>query len=323
MSPRLVPTLALAVLALVVPRAARAADEPAPELSVQGDKRWSVYATTGLQYDSNVALDPSGQELPGAPKNPADGAGTFGAGGRFDLVDSARWQADLEYDFYQTAHFRLHDFNLRSNRVLGTAGYSLLPELWTGVQAGYQHYVLGTSPYSGAPFAAPFVSYLEGAWGLTQFLYQHAEVTYFSKPFEGVRDGPVDTAGLSQTLYWGPSYFTIGYEFGSLRPRSVAGDDFRERYNQVSVGVGFSPGWRTTVDVSYLFRYENYPEPNSAADFRTSRQDTVSQFSVSVLRPITTYLSVALAYYGTVDDSNIPVYQYQRNIVSAEVRVAY
>ena len=27
---------------------------------VQGDKRWSVYATTGLQYDSNVALDPSG-----------------------------------------------------------------------------------------------------------------------------------------------------------------------------------------------------------------------------------------------------------------------
>jgi hypothetical protein len=148
-------------------------------------------------------------------------------------------------------------------------------------------------------------------------------VTYLSKPFEDVRDGPTDTAGLSQTLYWGSRYFTIGYEFGSERPRSVAGNDFRERYNQFAVGVGFSPGWRTTVDLAYLFRYENYPEPNSAADFRTSRQDTVSQFSVSVWRPITTYLSVALAYYGTIDDSNIPVYQYHRNIVSAEVRVAY
>src|SRR5262249_18265793 len=112
-------------------------------------------------------------------------------------------------------------------------------------------------------------------------------------------------------------------EFGSIRPRSVAGDDYRERYNQLSVGVGFTPGWRTTVDVSYLFRYENYPEPNSAADFRTSRQDTVSQFSVSVQRPITTYVSVALAYYGTVDDSNIPVYQSHRSIVAAEVLSAY
>ena len=322
MSPRLVPTLMLAVLALAAPLPARA-DEPASDFWGQSNKRWSVYATTGLQYDSNVALDPSGTVLPGAPKNPADGAGTFGAGGRFDLVDNARWQADLEYDFYQTAHFRLHDFNLRSNRVLGTTSYSLLPELWTGVQAGYQHYVLGTAPYSGSPFVAPFVSHVEGRWGLTQFIYQHAPVTYFSKPFEGVRDGPTDSAGLSQTLYWGPSYFTIGYEFGSVRPTSVAGNDYRERYNQLSVGVGFAPGWRTTVDVAYLFRYENYPEPNSAADFRTSRQDTVSQFSVTVQRPITRYVSVALAYYGTVDDSNIPVYQYNRNIVSAEVRVAY
>jgi hypothetical protein len=148
-------------------------------------------------------------------------------------------------------------------------------------------------------------------------------VTYLSPPFEDVRDGPTDTASLSQTWYWGARYFTVGYEFGSERPRSAAGDDFRERYNQASIGFGFSPGWRTTVDLTYLFRYENYPEPNSAADFRTSRQDTVSQFSVSVRRPLTTYFSVGLTYYGTVDDSNIPVYQYRRNIVTAELRFAY
>jgi hypothetical protein len=321
-SVRLVPTMVLAALPLVVPPAARG-DEPAQDVRAQGDKRWSVYATSGFQYDSNVALDPSGQELPGAPSNPADGAFTVGAGGRYDVVDSARWQAGLEYDFYQSLHFRLHDFNLRSNRVAGTAGYALAPTLWTGVQAGYQHYVLGDQPYSGAPFMTPFVSLVQGDWGLTQLVYQHAEVTYLSKPFENVRDGPTDTASLSQTLYWGSRYFTIGYEFGSVRPSSAAGDDYRERYNQVSVGGGFSPGWRTTVDLTYLFRYENYPEPNSAADFRTSRQDTVSQFSVSIRRPLTTYLSVGLAYYGTIDDSNIAVYQYRRNIVSAEVRVAY
>jgi hypothetical protein len=322
-SARLVLTMVLAALALVVPPVARGADEPAQDLPAPRDKHWSLYASSGFQYDSNVALDPSGQELPGAPSNPADGAFVVGAGGRYDVVDSARWQADLEYDFYQSLHFRLHDFNLRSNRVAGTAGYALTPTLWTGVQAGYQHYVLGDQPYSGAPFVTPFVSLVQGDWGLTQFLYQHAQVTYLSPPFENVRTGPTDTASLSQTLYWGGHYATIGYEFGSVRPSSAAGDDYRERYNQVSVGAGFSPGWRTTVDVTYLFRYENYPEPNSAANFRTSRQDTVSQFSVSIRRPLSPYLSVGLAYYGTIDDSNIPVYQYRRNIVSAEVRVAY
>ena len=318
--------MVLAAMTLAVPGATRGGDEAAPELQAPGGKRWSLYAATGLQYDSNVALDPSGTQLPGSPANPADGAVTLGAGGRYDLLDSARWQASLEYDFYQTLHFQLEDFNLRSNRVGGSAGYSLTPTVWTGFQAGYQHYALGDHGYSGAPFVTPFVSLTQGDWGLTQLVYQHAQVTYLSPPFEDVRDGPTDTAGLSQTVYWGSTYFTLGYEFGSERPtrRSPAANDFRERYNQVSTGVGFSPGWRTTVDVTYLFRYENYTEPNTAAaPLETHRKDTVSQFSVSLRRPITTYLSVGLAYYGTVDNSNIPIYQYRRNIVAAELRVAY
>ena len=323
MNARLIRTMALAALTLIVPRPVSAGDEPAQEVRAQGDKRWSVYVDSGFQYDSNVALDPSGQQLPGSPANPADGAATFGAGGRYDFVDSPRWQAALEYDFYQTVHFRLHDFNLRSNRVAGTAGYSLVPDVWAGVQAGYQHYVLGVDPYSGAPFVTPFVSLVQGDWGLTQLVYEHAQVTYLSQPFENERDGPTDTASLSQTLYWGSRYFTIGYEFGSERPQSQSfvGNAYRERYHQVGVGVGFSPGWRTTVDLSYLFRYENYPD--SAVDFGTNRQDTVNQFSVGLRRPITTYLSAGLAYYGTFDNSNIAIYQYHRNIVSAEVRLAF
>ena len=322
MSARLIRMVALAALTLIVPRLA-ASDEPALDVHPQGDKHWSVYASAGMQYDSNVALDPTGQRLPGAPANPADGGGVFSAGGRYDFVDTARWQASLEYDFYQTAHFRLHDFDLRSNRVAGTAGYSLVPDVWTGVQAGYQHYVLGVDPYSGAPFVTPFVSWTQQDWGLTQFVYEHAHVTYLSQPFENVRDGPTDTASLNQTVYWGSRYVTIGYEFGSERPQShsVFGESFRERYHQVGVGFGFSPGWRTTVDLAYLFRYENYPASEPALG--TTRQDTVNQFSVSVRRPVTRYLSAGLTYYGTFDNSNVAVYQYRRNIVSAEVRVVF
>ncbi len=298
------------------------AEDPVDESTPAG-RRWEVHVSTGLQYDSNVTLDPSGQPVPGTVGDPADGAIVVGAGGSIDLVDTDRAQIGLEYDLYQNLHFRLQDFNLLSNRVKITAGYALLPELWVGTQVGYQHYALGGTAYSGEPFVTPFLSLIEGGWGLTQVLYRHGEITYLSPPFEDVRDGPTDAVSLSQTVYWGNRTATIGYEFGRERPRPSAGADYRYRYNQVYAGIAFAPGWQTSVDLMYLFRYENYTEPNSFADDRRRRQDHISQLFATVQRPIAPHLSVALTYYGTFDASNIDVFQYDRHIVQAELRFSY
>jgi hypothetical protein len=288
-----------------------------------GGRRWEVHGSSGLLYDSDVPLDPSGQPVPGTVADPADGAIVLGAGGSVIVVDSDRAQVSLEYDLYQSLHFRLEDFDLLSNRVQGTASYALLPQLLVGAQAGYQRYALGGSGYSGEPFVSPFVSLLEAAWGLTQLLYRHGDITYLSPPFEDVRDGPVDAASLSQTVYWGQHSLTIGYEFGRERPRSSAGADYRYRYNEVSAGIGFTPGWQTSVELVYLFRYENYTEPNSFASDRRRRQDHINQLSATLQRPLLPHLAIALTYYGTFDVSNINVFQYNRQIVQAELRVAY
>ncbi|HXJ36888.1 MAG TPA: hypothetical protein VMS22_22865 [Candidatus Eisenbacteria bacterium] len=327
MQSRRLPAILFAVAMLLAPRVARGgdpADTQAEGGVAAGERPWSVHAATGFMYDSNVALDPSGQTIPGTPSDPRDGAYTISVGGRYDIVDTDRWQASVEYDLYQSLYFRLDDFNLRSNLAQATVGYALLPELWTGVQAGYQHYALGGPSYSGEPFVTPFVSLVEGRWGLTQFLYRHGDITYFNA-FEDVRDGPDDSASLSQTIYWGAQYASVGYEFGSVRPssHSAAANDYRYYYNQGYAGVGWAPGWQVTVDVVYLFRYENYTEPNSLTGFRTKRHDAINQFSVGVRRPLTDHLTIGLNYYGTVDDSNIDVYTYDRNVVAAEVRFAY
>src|SRR5262245_14306460 len=289
------------------------------------ERPWEVYVSTGLLYDSNVPLDPSGQRIPGTVADPADGAITVGAGGSFDLLKNDRAQVGLEYDLYQSLHFRLQDFNLLWNRVQGTASYALFPELWVGTQVGYQHYALGGSGYSSEPFVMPFVSRTESSWGLTQLLYRHSDVTYLSPPFEDVRDGPTDAVSLSQTVYWGSRTATIGYEWGRERPRSSAplAADYRYRYNQVYAGVGFTPGWQTSVELMYVFRYENYTEPNTFAADEKRRQDHINQLSVTVQRPIIPHLSIALSYYGTFDASNINVFQYDRNIVQAELRFSY
>ena len=287
------------------------------------ERRWEVHGSTGFVYDSNVTLDPSGQPVPGTVADPADGAFVLGAGGSVDLVDTDRAEVGLEYELYQSLYFRLHDYNLRSNRVQGTAGFSLVPALWAGLQAGYQHYALGGSAYSGEAFVTPFLSLIEGAWGLGQLLYRHGDMSYLSPPFEGIRDGPNDAASVVQTIYWRACTVSLGYEFGSERPSAAAGDDYRYRSQQLFAGLVFTPGWQTTVDLMYLFRYENYTEPNSFAAYRTRRQDHISQFHAGVERPVAPHLAVALSYFGTVDDSNIPVFEYRRHVVQAELRFSY
>ena len=134
-----------------------------------------------------------------------DGAITLGAGGSVYVVDSDRAQVSLEYDLYQSLHFQLDSYDLRSNRVLANGGWALLPELWLGTQVGFEHYAFGGPAYSREPFVTPFVSYTQGNWGLTQLLYRHGNSTYLQQPFEGIRNGPTDVATLSQTFYWGTS----------------------------------------------------------------------------------------------------------------------
>jgi hypothetical protein len=291
-------------------------DAPAP-------RSWEVHASTGLLYDSNVTLDPSGQRLPGTVAHPADGAGVLSAGGSVDVLKGDRAEIGLDYEFYQSLHFRLQDYNLRSNRVQGTVGYALLPEVWIGTQAGYQRYGLGGSGYSSEPFVTPFLSWTESSWGLTQVLYRHGDITYLSPPFEDVRNGPTDAASLSQTIYWGTKTATLGYEWGRERPTSNAGADYRYRYNQVYAGIGFVPGWKTSVELVYLFLYENYTEPNSFSSTGARRQDAINQLAFTVQRPIAPHVAVAVSYYGTFDNSNIGVFQYNRSILQAELLFSY
>src|SRR5436853_505583 len=74
---------------------------------------WQLRAATGVQYDSNVRLEP---HTAGAGDRD-DAAFLFVAGGHFDLLRSERLLLRLDYDFYQTLHPDLDDFDFRSHRV--------------------------------------------------------------------------------------------------------------------------------------------------------------------------------------------------------------
>ncbi len=302
---------------------------------------WGIYASTGIQYDSNVTIAPRGEPIPNNHHR-GDTGFIFSAGGRYDLIDAPNYLVRLEYDVYQTVHVHLTDFDFQSHRVRATGGYSFAPWLWAGLQGGYEYYLLGYDSYLNEPYFNPFVSFLEHQWGLTQLSYRHGADTYMATPFHDLRDGPVDTFGIIQTLFDGPRYLTVGYEFGLEHPTApshigpvspvplppeqkapLQPSDYDNQSHQAYLGVGFPTWWQTSVDLMYLFRYEDYSRPNSRSDFRTTRQDAGHHMYAGLTRSITDVLSVAVSYYGTANLSNIPDFDYRRNVASVVLKVAF
>jgi tetratricopeptide (TPR) repeat protein len=296
-----------------------------PSAPTRTRKRWEIHAATGVQYDSNVTIAPGG--LTGEQFGDRDDVGfVLTGGGRYDVIDRSDALVRLEYDLYQTLHVSLTDFDFRAHHIRGTASHALIPSLlWGGVQGGYHHYTLGPHSYLSQPTVMPFLSLLEGGWGLTQLSYRFGYDTYLSTAFHEVRDGPSHAVGLDQTLYElaGTSYVAAGYQWGTEDPIRTSGNDYELQFHQAYAGVGIPVGWKVALDLMYLYRYDDYTHPNSFVDFRKARHDSTHYFYASVSRPIIPHVSVAIAYFGTIDYSNISLYEYHRNVVSAVLEVTY
>jgi tetratricopeptide (TPR) repeat protein len=301
------------------------------------DTPWGLSVTTGLQYDTNVTVTPDGIVTNQGRQN--DGAWVAAFGGEYNLIERKDFLLRFDYDLYQTVHFHIDDFNFRSQQPRLTASYGVTPEFWVGTEGGYNYYSLGKTTYQGEPYLMPFMSYLEGSWGLTQLIYRWGESTYFSRPFSGVRSGPNQTVNLGQTFYLPDDrYLTVGYQWYNENPTESTcsgsqasspfgcpayGNDWQYSSNQGYLGVGSPLPFGAFVDLLYLFRSDDYRWPNSYADYTKTRQDYGNYLYVGVTRPITDHISLAVTYYGTFNPSNIEDFQYNRNVVATLLQVTY
>jgi hypothetical protein len=298
-------------------------------------KRWEVHAATGLLYDDNVKLTNSKRD---------DGAGFLSAGGRLDALSRENALLRLEYDLFNRWYFDIDEFDFQSHNLRGTGSYGITPRVWVGVQGGAEFFRLDEQGFLNEPFVLPFVSYNWGGAGLSQVTYRYGNGTYLSAPFEDIRDGSTHNVAASHTLYWiRGRYLTLGWAYGREDPSEefdqgrngckipsggtqlVCPGDFQAHFNEVSVAFGFEAWWKIVVDLMYYYRYYDYERPNSLAEpaFSRRRHDNEHQIFAQILRPITKNFRVAVRYFGTINPSNIEVYDYRRNLVTGVLEVVY
>jgi Flp pilus assembly protein TadD len=296
-----------------------------PPATVAGARKkpWSVYAGLAFEYDSNVVLAPSDSDVKTAEgiSHQSDGRVAIAAGGDYVLLDSDIGSVRASYDFYQSVHFRLTEFDLQGHRVRLDAGAQPAP-VGYGLAFTYDFYALDYQSFFQEGLLTPWVAYAESPDATTQAYYTFRGRDFFREPFNPARDGIDNAFGLRQSLALGAvdRVLSFGYQFDY---ENTTAKDFDVNGHQGDIDLALPVMHLATVQLGYLFRLENYRQPNSRAACAFRRHDNEHQFAVGLSHDLTPEVALTLAYIGVINNSNLSVFEYDRNIVSGGVQVRF
>jgi tetratricopeptide (TPR) repeat protein len=296
---------------------------------------WSLYATLGFEYDTNVVIGPSDSAVNAAGttfkaagiSGEGDGRTVIGAGGGYTLLDADIGTLRASYDFYQSIHFRLTDFDLQGHRLrLDAASHPGL--LSYGLSGTYDFYALDYQSFFQEVLGTPWLAVAEGSDAATQLYYTVRARDFFRKPYDPARDAIDHAVGLRQFVVLGDveRVVSFGYQFDSedsLAHGPVIARDFDYNAHQLDVGLTADLFGLARGQVAYLFRLEDYQFPNSRANYGVRRHDNEHQISVALEHDLTSALALTCDFVGVINNSNIPDFAYDRDIVSVGLRVHF
>lgn len=300
-------------------------------------KPWLVYGELGFQYDTNVVLAPSdaGVKVSEGITKQADGRAVIGLGGTYQLLRGDKGSLNAEYDFYQSIHFNLTQFDLQGHRLRFDALSP--PGKWSyGLSAMYDFYALDYQSFFQEGLGTPWISLNESDTAATQAYYTLRARDFFREPYRPARNGINNAVGIRQyfnlgTLGPGDWLLNFGYQFDAETTLNNGLDarDFQNIGNQGDIDLHVPLYWLMHLQVAYLFRLEDYQYPNSRSGqgvgqpFGYRRHDNENQFAIALQRSLTENVSAEIDYFGVINNSNISDFEYDRGIVAGSVRVSF
>lgn len=277
-------------------------------------KRWWVYTTARYEYDSNVVLLPNDEALVDESRKD-----DFRFMNTFELkvspVVRERYDLSVDYRFVQSVHNQIGDFNLQGHELAPTLTFSLADGVsaYGGYEFDYfalddwhQDYYRTHALFSGIDYAA--TRHL-----LSRLSYRFTTGDYFLdhlSPDDNLDILNEHTIGLDQYLFLGGDRarffrFSLSYD-----RNDTAGRNFF--YN------GYSFLWEFSTPVAEEVRLDAWAR-FLVMDFdrsTTGRRDRRQEYNVMLLRPLNGYLDVAFNYGAMLNGSNVPLYEFDRNIFS-------
>lgn len=275
-------------------------------------KRLSLDIAAAVQYDSNVVLEPD--NAPAGAKDKKDdwrAVAMFDAGYRF--LRTGATTADAGYLLYQNVHKELEDFNVQQHNGKLAANHAFSGTLSLGMEYRFSYSTVSADHYSTVHRVAPVLTAAFTPSSRTELHYAYESRRYINSPVfpaNAERNGSNNTAGVTHIVRLPQDReFAVGYEYdkdsAEVKYWSATGHRGILKYRTMAFGA-----YRVSADASYCGRKYDAVQPGYAA----IRKDGVQEYSLSVSRNVSDSMSVVLSDTHTIHDSNLPAYEYSRNI---------
>ncbi|HXV28143.1 MAG TPA: tetratricopeptide repeat protein [bacterium] len=290
-------------------------------------KRWSIFGSTGYEYDSNVTLKPNDKSIANSSDESA-GRYYFNLGGFYNIIQGEKFNSWVGYKVYQSLHDdSLNEFNFTNqefwiyNEYITTHwGKEFIYSFRYGLPWGF----LDGNMFSIANDFLLSVKARLTKNTQTEIFTRYAYWAFGPDGFDpGLtsRDGNYTTQGIVHTWYFSNFRRSVfaGY---FLDTASTRGNNFDRTGHTAQVGFRTplcdkTPILRnTTVEVIGEFTAANYYHYSNFVYFPETKSRLNNDWSlwVALTYPITKHLSIQ-GYYKYINANNQnDIFQYDRHI---------
>jgi len=295
--------------------------EDGVELSSTGERvgAWGVVASAGLQYDSNVVLEPTLAGVIGPVERKKDYRFLFQVDADYKPHSTSVWGAG--YTFHQTLHSQslLKDFNVQSHEPKIFLVYDK-ERFQSRLDYLFNYTEVGEAPYVKSHTLRPLLTIVHRPALSTQLFYRfdyhdYKAISFFINNKE--RSGVNHALGATEHFYFnqGKQSARVGYVYDQ---ESADGNDWDGNGHQILVGMQaqIDGGWMAEATGDYTHR--DYTHSNSFARSKEGpkRNDQVYSLGGGISHDFSKAMEIGLQYVYLRNNSNLAVFDYNRSVYS-------
>ncbi len=279
------------------------------------------------QYDDNLILKPDDASIAADISDKGDSRQVYTASGEYNRMFNDWLGARALYTFYYAKQSDLGFYDTLVNNFMIQPTVYLKNALLT-LPSGYSHTLVNDKAYLSSPYTTGIYNFMWGDSNMGQAMLKYQYEDYLwapSIPAEN-RDGN----NLAGSLGW---YQFFADKKGFVNIRYALDKDWTKGENWGYLGnrVGVTalvPGSmvhsfleRLNLTVTGDIFFQNFSKSNTI--YNVYRKDTVYTVSALAAYRLFKDAQIQLQYTHVVDNSNISVYQYTRNVYSAGVEIKF
>lgn len=293
----------------------------------ESEKPFKFTFSASWQYDDNVILKPDDTTIAADISDKADSRQVYTASGEYNHMLNERIGFRALYTFYYAKQSNLGFYDTLTNNFAIQPSIYLNNSVLT-FPAGYAHTLVNDKAYLSNPYASGMYNFMAGESNMGQIsiVYQNEDYLWAPSSPDENRDGN----NLAGSLGW-YQFFSNKKGFLNLRYALdkdwTKGDNWEYLGNRVSATL-LIPGSmvRSELDKFNLtitgdIFFQDFSKSNSI--YNIHRKDAVYTVSALAAYKICKDAEIQLQYTHVVDNSNVSVYQYTRNIYSVGAQIKF